>query len=112
MASWPGAAFAQHLGHAQDADIAPWRVAIALIVCLALALAGAFALRWRLRAGPAMFATPVERQLRLVETLRLSHQIDICLLECDGRRVLVATTAQGALVIPEGAFFPQHAKTD
>lgn len=42
------------------------------------------------------------RRLRLVETLRLSHQLDVCLLECDGDRLLVAATPQGLIVLPHG----------
>ena len=39
------------------------------------------------------------RRLQLVETLRLSHQIDICLVSCDGAEFLVAASAQGATTI-------------
>jgi flagellar biogenesis protein FliO len=112
--------WAQKLGQGGGVEIAWWRVAGALILCLTLGVAGAFALRVRLRAAgqapslkgmqawvalagalrPAI--TPLQRQprrLKLIETVRLSHQADVCLLECDGRDFLVAVTSQGVLVL-------------
>jgi flagellar biogenesis protein FliO len=113
-------AFAQRLGQGAGVEIAWWRVAGALILCLALAVSGAFALKFRLReAGHAPRLkgrqawiaiagafrpglAPLQRQprrLRLIETVRLSHQADVCLIECDGKDILVAATPQGVFVL-------------
>jgi len=43
-----------------------------------------------------------KRKLRLVESLRLSHQVDICLVACEERRFLIAASPHGAVVIAGG----------
>jgi flagellar biogenesis protein FliO len=91
-------ALAQHLGQAGGEDLSWWRVVGALAVCLALAVGGALAMRARLRAGAPLF-TAATRRVQLVESLRLSHQVDVCLLKCDDRHILLAATAQGAILI-------------
>jgi flagellar biogenesis protein FliO len=97
--AWAGfPAFAQKLGQAASTDIAWWRVASALVLCLVLAVCAAFALRTRLRGAAPVFG-PKDRRLLLVESLRLSHQVDVCLLECDGRRFLVSVSPQGAAIL-------------
>jgi flagellar biogenesis protein FliO len=102
-ASLPQNALAQRLGGAPATDISWWRVVGALIICLALAAGVAFALKTRLRGAlPAMKAD--DRQLRLVESLRLSHQIDVCLVECGERRLLIAASPQGATLLAGEAF--------
>jgi hypothetical protein len=73
----------------------------ALIVSLALAAGGAFALRARLRGAPA-FLRRSERRLVLIESLRLSHQTDVCLMRCDGREFIIAATPHGAILIASG----------
>lgn len=116
-------ALAQKLGQGGGVEIAWWRVAGALVLCLALAVAGAFALRMRLRqGGPAPTlkglqawaalagalrpgAAPLQRQprrLRRTVSISLSHQVDVCLLECDGRDYLLAATPQGVVVLKSG----------
>ena len=97
-------AFAQTLGQAAgDGDIPVWRVLGALILCLALAVAAAYALRHRLRgSGAPTFGKafgPVARRLKLVETVRLSHQADICLMRCGDADFVVAATAQGVVLL-------------
>ncbi|WP_425999046.1 hypothetical protein [Caulobacter sp. DWR1-3-2b1] len=114
-----GPAFGGVLGGAAPSDV-PWlRLAAALILCLLLALAGALILRKRLGAGASapiklkdLLASlgvvtplaPPQRRLRLVETVRLSHNIDICVMQLDDRDILVAATAQGVVqLVPTAA---------
>lgn len=106
-----GAAQAQTLGQGPESVVPAWRVAASLAVCLILAVAAAFALRARLRgAGPHAKIDllgllrphpPSARRLELVETLRLSHQVDVCLLRCEDRRFLVAAGPSGATLLSE-----------
>src|SRR5258706_11729693 len=63
---------AQVLGQGGDDTVSMWRVAAALLVCVLLAVGGAFALRARMGAGALVFAPPPGRRLKLVGTLRLS----------------------------------------
>ena len=95
----PGSALAQQLGGAQSPAELPWlRVIGALALCLGLAVAAAFALRSRLK-GQAPAATGAGRRLRLVETTRLSHQIDVCVLESDDLELVVAASPQGPVLL-------------
>ena len=96
------AASAQTLGQGAADDISTWRVVAVLLLCLALAVFAALALRARFGGSlPALFAATSGRRLQLVETLRLSHQIDLCVVTCDGQEYLVAATAQGAQILRE-----------
>jgi hypothetical protein len=98
------AALAQTLGQAVSPAVPWWRVVGALVVCLGLAAGGAFALRSRLGlvAGLRLpLAGADQRRLRLVETVRLSHQIDVCLLRFDERDLLVAATPHGAVLLSD-----------
>jgi flagellar biogenesis protein FliO len=97
----PGLAAAQKLGQAPDTDVAWWRVLLALGLCLALAVGAALVLRTRMR-GVARPAPKAGRQLQLVESMRLSHQVDVCLLACDGEQLLVATSPQGVVLLAGG----------
>jgi len=98
-----GPAAAQTLANGASPDIPWWRVLGALAFCVALAVGAAFALRARLGGRlPALVANR-PRRLELVETLRLSHQVDICLVRCDARDLIVAATPQGAFLISPGA---------
>ncbi|MFA5599808.1 MAG: hypothetical protein WDA06_04345 [Phenylobacterium sp.] len=108
-------------GGGGDVHVAWWRVVLALAISLGLGLAAALALRARLRGGVASPAAAIaglfrvgpgpsgpsdQRRLQLVETIRLSHQVDICLLRCGDAEFLVAATPAGAFQLrarPEGA---------
>jgi hypothetical protein len=106
-------ASAQTLGLQPEPAMPWWRVIGALIICLLLALGAAIALRSRLAPGGTLplglrlprftvlegLAGRAPKRLQLVETLRLSHQIDVCLLECDGASMIIAATPQGAIVV-------------
>jgi flagellar biogenesis protein FliO len=89
------------------------RWAAALGLCLLLAWAGAYALKARQSgsAVPLRFVRPRwmnplaaagPRRLRRVESLRISPQLEVTLLECDDRELLLATTPQGAMLLKEG----------
>ena len=91
-------AFAQRLGQGTGTEVPIWRVLGALALCLALAVAAAYFLRRRM-GGAMPLAMGRVRRLQLVETLRLSHQVDVCLVRCDGAEFLVAASAQGATTI-------------
>jgi hypothetical protein len=93
-----GPALAQTLGQGQGVEIPWWRVVGALVFCLGLALAAAVLLKRRLGGGPALFS-PAARRVKLVETLRLSHQIDLCVIHYDDQELLVAAGANGAALL-------------
>ena len=116
--SWPGALAASlplalvagpggspEAGPRPDTDIAWWRVVAALGLCLGLALAAALVLRTRLRGvvRPASKAGKVASCSFPVESLRLSHQVDLCLVACDGQRLLVATSPHGVVLLSRGS---------
>ena len=93
-----GPAVAQTLGQGQGVEIPWWRVIGALVFCLGLALAAAVLLKRRLGGGPPLFSTSA-RRVKLVETLRLSHQIDLCVVHYDDQELLVAAGAHGAALL-------------
>jgi flagellar biogenesis protein FliO len=91
-------ALAQRLGQGTGGEVPVWRVLGALAFCLALAIGAAFLLRRRL-GGPVRATFGRDRRLQLVESLRLSHQIDLCVISCDGAEFLLAATPHGATLI-------------
>lgn len=96
-------AAAQRLGQGTGTDVPILRVIIALGFCLALGAAAIFLLRRRYRgARPLAFGR--ERRLQLVENLRLSHQVDLCIVSRDGREYLIASSPQGVTVVDDGPF--------
>jgi len=96
----PMSAGAQRLGQGGGDEVSLWRVLAALIVCLALAVSGALALRRRMGGGMPLILRE-GRRLELIESLRISHQVDLCLVRCDGREWLVAATPHGATFGPD-----------
>lgn len=102
------AAMAQQLGQGTDAaDLTGWRI-LATLLFLGLLVAGAiFALRNSKSAIP-FFRSADERRVRMLETIRISPQTQLCLLAFEGREYLIAFTAQGASVI-ETRTFDQNA---
>lgn len=90
-------AWAQQLGQAADEGVSLVRVGLALTLCLLLAVGGAIAIK--LRSGhtiPLLRKEGNNRRLILKESLRISHQIDLCIVSCDGQESLIATSANGA----------------
>ena len=107
VAAISDSALAQTLGQAVNPEVPWWRVFGALLMCILLAVGGAFALRSRLGLGLGLgLRMPIivgsdQRRLRLLETVRLSHQVDVCLLRWDDRDLIVAATPQGAVLLAE-----------
>jgi flagellar biogenesis protein FliO len=91
-------ALAQRLGQGTGTEVPVWRVLGALAFCLLLAGAAAVLLKRRLR-GPGRVAFGRARRLQLVESLRLSHQIDLCVVSCDGTEFMLAASPHGATLI-------------
>lgn len=84
------------LGGAPDDGVSLWRVLFALLFCLGLAVAGAFAIRARL-GGRALItrARAGANRLDLEESLRVSPQLQVAIIRCDGARILIAATPSG-----------------
>ena len=95
-------AFAQRIGQGTGTEVPIWRVLIALALCLGLAVGAAYVLRRRL-GGAMPLAMGRSRRLQLVESLRITPQVHICLVSCDGAEFLVAASPQGAAAIEPGA---------
>jgi len=109
MLPWP--ALAQTLGQGSGPDVAWWRVVGALALCLALAVGGAFALRTRMGGGVPRWGSsgwpfgqwpratvPAARRLTMLESLRISPQVHICLVACDEAEFLVAISPQSVAI--------------
>lgn len=92
-------AVAQRIGQGTGAEVPIWRVLGALLFCLFLAVAAAFVLRRRMSGAMPLAFKGRAKRLRLVETIRLSHQADICLIRCDERDYLLAAAPQGVTLI-------------
>ena len=94
-------AVAQTIGQATESGPPVWRVLLALLLCLGLAVAGAFALRWRMRGGGSPLPLVGQRRLILIERTRLNHQVDLCLVKCDQREFLITTSPRDSRFGPE-----------
>lgn len=99
------AAWAQTLGQGSDEAISLWRVLAALLLCLVLAVVGGFALKKRMDGSTPTLASlfkrgpSARRRLKLVESLRIGPQVELCIVTCDGREFLVATSSQGVQLL-------------
>lgn len=112
---------AQRLGQAPEADFAWVRWLGALLLCLALAIAGALALRARLgvqgrpstslRSLTAWFkvSAAAPRRVRVIESVRASPTLELCLLSLDGQEYLVAATPHGAIQLAPPPIRPEAA---
>jgi len=119
-------AHSQTLGLAPSHDVSLWRVVSALLFCCALGAAGAFALKVRMRNRPmaqgkvsldwrqlvgnlrlgARAAGEGTGRLKVVETVRLGYQVEVSLLECDGKAMVIVTSPHGAFVADPEAPVP------
>lgn len=91
-------ALSQTLGQGADDGISPWRLVLALVIGVGLAVAVPFALKARSGGLPLFrFALPRDEKLKLVACIRLSRNADLCLVECEGARLLLAISANGAI---------------
>jgi flagellar protein FliO/FliZ len=98
-------AAAQRLGQGAGTDVPIWRVLLALGFCLALGIAAIMLLRRRYRgARPLVFGR--DRRLQLVENLRLSHQVDLCIVSRDGQEYLITASPHGVTIVDGGPFSP------
>lgn len=96
---WSYGAMAEQLGQGGGTEISIWRVVAALGLCLALAIGGILALRARLR-GSGTLVVAKKGQLQLVDTLRLSHQVDICVVRYKSCDLVIAIHPQGVIFSP------------
>jgi flagellar biogenesis protein FliO len=92
--------WSQTLGQGADDGISIWRVVLALVLCLGLAVAVPFALKAK-AGGLAPLRTVLRRsrRLHLVESLCLGHQTDLCLVRVDDRLLLVSVSPKGLEVL-------------
>ncbi len=110
---WPAAAFAQRLGGAESPDFSIWRILLALLVCLLLALfaiwflynrniGGGQGRRFTIPKSLSILAGPAqERHIEIVEIRKLSAQQDICLLRNAGREYLILLSGEQNRVLRE-----------
>jgi len=93
-------ALAQHLGQGTDDGVSAWRVVATLLICVAVAVAAALALKHRMGGGTAqLFVRRKNPRLEMIETLRLRPQIDLCIVACDGEELLLVSSPQGASLL-------------
>jgi len=98
--SLSNSALAQRLGQGPDDGISVWRVVATLLVCVAVAVAAALALKHRMGGGTAqLFVRRKNPRLEMIETLRLRPQIDLCIVSCDGEELLLVSSPQGASLL-------------
>lgn len=111
-----GPGLAAPLGQTSTAPLAAWRVVGATLLCLILGVAGVVAMKvrrdggrlsairfdWRALLVNPPAASPAQARLKVLETVRLGHQVEVSLLVCDNRQVLIATSPQGAFVVTPG----------
>jgi len=96
---------AQTLGQGTGPDISILGVLGALVLCLAVAVLAAFVLKARTRGRALSVQTlfgrsrSQEGRLRVVETLRLGPQVDLCIVECDASEYLIAISGNGASLL-------------
>jgi hypothetical protein len=93
------AAYGQQLGQGVDDGITPFRIVAALVICMVVAVAGAFAFKAWSRAGRIFQLANGRRRLQLLETLRISGQNEVCIVVCDGEELLVSSSADGVKLI-------------
>lgn len=104
--AWAATASANGLGNGTAPEV-PWlRIVISLLFCLALAAAAIVAIK-RSRIGIGGFLKSGRKlrqpEIHVVETRRIAPHASVCLVEFDGRHLLLGVSAQGVAVIAERA---------
>lgn len=109
-------ALGQNLAQGANVNVSPWRVIAAFCLCIGLAIVAILALRSRMgvqgaraphglkelaaRVNSVFARIPkTRRALHLQESLRVSPQLEICLLTFDNEQFLIAATPQSATVL-------------
>lgn len=90
---------AQTLGKGTDDGISIGRVAAALIFCLILAAAAALLLRARGYSPSFSLGATKSRRLKILETVRLSPQISLSIVEIDDQELLVGASPNGLHIL-------------
>lgn len=95
-------ALAQTIGTGAEDDVGAWRVVISLVVCVALAAAGALVLKKRSGQGTGFtWFHASERRLRVLESVRLSRETMLSIVAVDGNQLLVLSGQEGASIVRE-----------
>jgi len=96
-----GAALADRLGQGPDDDISAWRIVVSFLVCVVLAVGGAFFLKARMGGTNQLLRLMPKpnRRLQLVESLRLSPRAGLSIVDCDGSEMLVSISDTGVHLI-------------
>lgn len=105
-----GEVLAQQLGGGDPATVPVTRALLALVFCLLLAVAAAFALRrlFAHRLGvPSGSGGRREHDLRIVEQVRIAPNSTLSIVHCNGQAVLVGMSSRSGLALaPLGAICP------
>ncbi|HKC03553.1 MAG TPA: flagellar biosynthetic protein FliO [Sphingomicrobium sp.] len=104
-----GAAEAQRLGGAADADISLVRVFLALLFCLLIAGLAVFFLRQRYGGRSPSFLVRMKSspsRIRVVESRRIGPQSDVTIVECDDREFLLLLSPGGPALLRERPLEP------
>jgi len=109
MIAAPALAAQPRLGTGAAPDVAIVRILVALLLCLAIAVAAILLLRRRgagmpqgsLRQMLGALTTPGARRIEIVEARRATPQLDICLVRHDDREFLIACSQQQLLLLSE-----------
>lgn len=106
VACIPASAFAAPIATGSAPGV-PWlRLIVSLLVCMIVAFGAVLALKRYQRRGVArplkaliQRSTSAERPISVIETRRASVHGDLCLVECEGERWLLAFTPSGVTVL-------------
>jgi hypothetical protein len=112
LLAWPGWASAQQLGGGAEFELPLLRLGLGLALCTIVAFAAALALRHFMRGGGPIqlkglrLAGGERRQVRVLESHRLSPHADICVFSCQDRTYTVIVTGAGATIVRDEAAAP------
>lgn len=106
---------AQNLGGGESPDISIWRILLALIVSLFVALGAIWLVYQRQRGGLrgslidmswlskwGIVANHTDaREIEIVDMRKLNQQTDVCLLRCQNRDYFILIGSEGPIVLHE-----------